>query len=191
LQFGNTANFQNAPEEPPETEDPGSQAQEVSALQFGNTANFQNAPEEPPVVEQQPAPAPAPPYDPATSIPQQDANANGVPGEYGDGPDLDANGIPDEIGINPDMLQAGYPDSSTSGDWGGVGVPDESGGIDPYALQQPAYPDSPSSSSTSGDGTGDPYGGSSFEPYVPPEEAPLEEEAPVAEGEDPDALASF
>jgi hypothetical protein len=40
-----------------------------------------------------------------------DGNANGIPGEYGDGPDLDANGVPDEIGINPDSLQPGYPNS--------------------------------------------------------------------------------
>jgi hypothetical protein len=38
-----------------------------------------------------------------------DGNANSIPSEYGDGPDLDGNGVPDEIGINPDILQPGYP----------------------------------------------------------------------------------
>jgi hypothetical protein len=209
--------------------------------------------QQPPVAEHQPAPPPPPPHDgPATGgegLP--DGNADGIPGEYGDGPDLDGNGVPDEIGINPDGLQPGYPNPSTSGDWGGgeegaaaldptggahagatygssdwggVEVPDptvvpqsdaatgaeampgeyggggsapdggwapeEAGSIDPYALQQPAYADP----STSGDyGAWDPYGGgSSSEPYVPPEAAPLEEVAPaVAEGEDPSALGSF
>ncbi|MDP8900101.1 MAG: hypothetical protein M3N33_02935, partial [Actinomycetota bacterium] len=206
----------------------------------------------PPVAEQQPAPAPAPapPHDdPANGGGEglPDGDADGIPGEYGDGPDLDGNGIPDEIGINPDSLQPGYPSPSSSGDggdgegaaldptgsayagatygsgeWGGVGVPDPTGvpqsdattgaaeampeeeygggsepdanwvpeetAVDPYALQQPAYADP----STSGDEAWDPYaGGSSFEPYVPPEEAPLEEEAPVAEGEDPNTLGSF
>jgi hypothetical protein len=142
-----------------------------------------------PIPPQEPPADPYPdPYPPAVAGDGElpDGNANGIPGEYGDGPDLDANGIPDEIGINPDMLQRGYPASSTSGEWGGVGVPEETG-IDPYALQQPAY----ENPSTSGDGMGDPYGGSPFEPYVPPEEAPMAEEAPVPEGEDPDAIGTF
>jgi hypothetical protein len=87
-------------------------------------------------------------------------------------------------------MPEGYGDGSGLGaDW----VPEETAGIDPYALQQPAYADS---SSTSGDyGAWDPYDGgssSSFEPYAPPEEAaPLEEEAAVAEGEDPSTVGSF
>ena len=212
------------------------------------------AEQQPPVAEQQPAPAPPPPHDgPANGgegSPDGELgdDADGIPGEYGDGPDLDGNGIPDEIGINPDGLQPGYPNLSTSGDggggeegaaaldptggahagatygssdWGGVEVPaptvvppsdaatgaeampgeyggggsalgggwaPEEAAIDPYALQQPAYADP----STSGDGAWDPYAaGSSFESYTPPEEASLEEVAPVAEGEDPSALGSF
>jgi hypothetical protein len=47
-------------------------------------------------------------------VPDWDGNGNGIPGEYGDGPDLDGNGIPDEIGINPDSLQPGYPHSTGS-----------------------------------------------------------------------------
>jgi hypothetical protein len=42
------------------------------------------------------------------SMSQRDGNGNGIPNEYGDGPDLDGNGVPDEIGINPDILQPGY-----------------------------------------------------------------------------------
>jgi hypothetical protein len=72
----------------------------------------QQQPPPPVVAEQQPAPAPP--------------DGDGIPNEYGDGPDLDANGIPDEIGINPDSLQPGYPSPSASVDWGGVAVPDPS-----------------------------------------------------------------
>jgi hypothetical protein len=209
--YGNDLNVPDLVEEPaPAPPVPGPEVQVNYAKDYG----FPGLVGEPP----------ADPYPPAVpgggELP--DGNANGIPGEYGDGPDLDANGIPDEIGINPDSLQPGYPNPSTLGEWGGVGVPDptvvpqsdaattsaeampeEYGGgsaldgnwvpeetaIDPYyAFQQPAYADP----STSGDGAWDPYAGSSFEPYVPPEEAPPEEEAPaVAEGEDPDALGSF
>jgi len=133
-----------------------------------------------------------------------DGNANGIPGEYGDGPDLDGNGIPDEIGINPDSLQPGYPDYSdpTGLDANVGGIPNDYGAgsdlgatwmsdeaaIDPYALQQLAFPDY--SSSTSGD-PWDPYGGSS-DPYgTAPEEA-LPEEAPALPGgDDPSAFGSF
>ena len=88
-------------------------------LQFGQTGNFQNAPAEAPVVEQQPAPAP-PPYDPATGMPQHGGDGDGIPNEYGDGPDLDGNGVPVESGINPDNSQPGYPggevgDTTTDG----------------------------------------------------------------------------
>ena len=97
----------------------------------------------------------------------------------------------------PDPTVVPQSDAATSaealpeGYGGGSGldanwVPEETG-IDPYALQEPAYEDP----STSGDGAWDPYGGSSFEPYVPPEEAPLEEAPAVPEGEDPDAPGSF
>ncbi len=218
LQFGNTGNFQNAPDpNAPPPEYPSQE--EVPPLQFGNTGNFQNAPAEPPVVEQQPAPAPAPPYDPANGVPQPDGDGDGIPNEYGDGPDLDANGIPDEIGINPDSLQPGYADPSTSGEWGGVGVPDPT--VVPQsdaATSAEAMPEEYGDGSgvdgnwvpdetgidpyalqqpayadpdTSGDdGTGDPYAGSS-DPYgSAPEEAPPDE-APISEVEDPDALGSF
>jgi hypothetical protein len=152
-------------------------------------------------------------------MPQPDVDGDGIPNEYGDGPDLDGNGVPDEVGINPDNLQPGYPDPSTSGDWGGVEIPDptvvlqldaatgaeampeeygggsapdgdwapDETGIEPYALQQLAYEDP----STPVDGTGNPYSDSSFEPFVPPEEPPLREDAPVPEGEDSEAPGSY
>jgi hypothetical protein len=180
LQFGQTGNFQNAPD--PNAPPPGNeeyQGQEVPPLQFGQTGNFQNAPEEPPVAEQQPTPAPP------------DGDGDGIPNEYGDGPDLDGNGVPDEVGINPDSLQPGYPDPAASGEWGGVEVPD------------PTVVPSPDATTTSAEAMPEEYGDGSgldanwvpeeaaIDPYVPPVEAPLDEEAPVAEGEDPDALGSF
>ena len=98
------------------------------------------------------------------SISQRDGNGNGIPNEYGDGPDLDGNGVPDDIGIFPDMLRDDYPDKDADGipdseykpslpDGNGNGVPGEYGdgpdldgngipdeiGINPDSLQ-PGYP---------------------------------------------------
>jgi hypothetical protein len=63
----------------------------------------------PPKVDPTQYPPDLPPSDGGEEL--ADGNANGIPDEYGDGPDLDANGAPDEIGINPDSLQPGYPGS--------------------------------------------------------------------------------
>jgi hypothetical protein len=87
------------------------------------------------------------------TVPDWDGNGNGIPNEYGDGPDLDGNGIPDEIGINPDSLQPGYPGNSPDLDGNGNGIPNEYGdgpdldhngipddiGIFPD-MMQPGYP---------------------------------------------------
>jgi hypothetical protein len=65
------------------------------------------------------------------SMSQRDGNGNGIPNEYGDGPDLDGNGVPDDIGIFPDMLRDDYPDKDGDGipDWdgNGNGIPNEYG----------------------------------------------------------------
>jgi len=77
-------------------------------------------------------PPPSPPVD-TTSAPDYDGDGDGIPNEYGDGPDRDGNNVPDEVGINPDNAPVGTTvpppeDTTTPPDGDKDGTPNEEGG---------------------------------------------------------------